>query len=64
MAHGIRRLATNYANFEDLLQNEDPAKIAPEIAPGELLVAIRSIYPAEKEALGVIALEIFPEKNG
>ncbi len=59
----IRRIAS-YDRFEDLLKSEDPARIAPEIEPGELLLAMRSIYPAEKEALGVIALEIFPERNG
>jgi ASC-1-like (ASCH) protein len=59
----IRRIAS-YASFEDLLQNEDPSRIAPDIAPGELLAVMRGIYPAEKEMLGVVALEIYPVENG
>ena len=50
-----------YADFEELLQNEDPDAIAPGFTPERLLSALRAIYPAEKEALGVIALHIQPE---
>jgi ASC-1-like (ASCH) protein len=48
----------HYANFEDLLAHENPAAIAPDLTADELLAALRQIYPAEKEALGVVALEI------
>jgi len=51
-----------YGSFEDLLAHEDPAAIAPDLAPDALLEALHSIYPPEKEALGVIALEITPVK--
>lgn len=59
----VRRVA-GYANFEDLLKHEDPSRIAPDIAPGELLAAMRDIYPEEKEALGIVALDIAPEESG
>ncbi|MEV5514946.1 NUDIX domain-containing protein [Streptomyces flaveolus] len=48
---------TPYPSFEDLLSSEDPARIAPDGPPGELLANLRSIYPPAKEALGVLALE-------
>jgi len=50
----------HYPNFEDLLQHESAATIAPHIDPENLLSKIREIYPKEKEALGVVALEIKP----
>ncbi|MGD2205569.1 MAG: HAD-IA family hydrolase, partial [Anaerolineae bacterium] len=53
----IRRI-THYADFEDLLAHEDPTTIAPDLPPGELLGALRAIYPPEKEALGAVALEL------
>jgi ASC-1-like (ASCH) protein len=53
----IRRIG-RYADFEELLRHEDPAAIAPDIPPEALLAAIRAIYPPEKEALGVVALEL------
>ena len=53
----IRRIS-RYANFEELLAHEDPASIAPDLSSSELLTALRAIYPEEKEALGVVALEI------
>jgi ASC-1-like (ASCH) protein len=55
----IRRIG-RYASFEELLRQEDPRAIAPDIPPEELLPAIRAIYPPEKEALGVVALEVEP----
>jgi ASC-1-like (ASCH) protein len=55
----IRRIG-RYASFEVLLDKEDPELIAPGMEPGDLLTALHALYPAEKEALGVIALEIRP----
>ena len=55
----IRRVG-RYANFDECLAHEDPLAIAPDLPPGELLPALRQIYPPEKESLGVIALEISP----
>jgi len=56
----IRRIG-RYASFEELLAHEDAASIAPDEPPGQLLEELRAIYPAEKEVLGVVALEIGPE---
>ena len=53
----IRRIG-HYADFEDLLAHESPAAIAPDLPPGELLAALRQIYPPDKEALGAVALEL------
>jgi ASC-1-like (ASCH) protein len=53
----IRRVG-RYADFDGLLANEDPAAIAPGLTSEELLATLRSLYPSEKEALGVVALEI------
>jgi ASC-1-like (ASCH) protein len=49
-----------YSSHEELLGQEDAARIAPGTARSDLLDALRSTYPPEKEALGVIALEIEP----
>ncbi len=56
----IRRIG-RYANFQDLLAHEDPTAIAPDIPADRLLDAMCAIYPAEKEALGVMTFEIVPE---
>ena len=53
----IRRVA-HYRDFEELLAHENPATIAPDLDAGELLPALRRLYPSEKESLGVVALEI------
>lgn len=48
-----------YPDFDALVAAEDPATIAPELPGREaLLAACRAVYPPEKEALGVVALEI------
>jgi ASC-1-like (ASCH) protein len=52
-----------YASHEALLEGEDTTRIAPGVSRGELLAALRRIYPPEKEALGVIALEIAPGRE-
>jgi ASC-1-like (ASCH) protein len=53
----------HYPTFEALLAAEDPVAIAPDLPDrAALLAACRSIYPPEKEALGVVALEIAPER--
>ncbi len=58
----IRRIG-RYSNFEEMLAHEDPAAIAPDVSPGEHLAAMRTTYPPDKEALGVIALEVVPERS-
>jgi ASC-1-like (ASCH) protein len=50
-----------YPDFEALVAQEEPDIIAPDLPDREaLLSACRAIYPPEKEALGVVALEIRP----
>ena len=51
-----------YQDFAALVAAENPTAIAPDLADREaLLAACRAIYPPDKEALGVVALEIAPE---
>ncbi len=49
-----------YGSFEEMLDNEDMRAIGGELGESreDLLRAIRDIYPSEKEALGVLAIEI------
>ena len=49
-----------YGSHEDLLEVEEPQRLAPGRSHAEILAALRGIYPPEKEALGVIAFEIEP----
>ena len=53
----IRRVAS-YQDFEALVAAEDADAIAPGLAPGALLAALRDLYGPEKEALGAVALEV------
>jgi putative hydrolase of the HAD superfamily len=55
----IRRVG-HYADFEELLAHEDPAAIAPDLPPDQLLAVLRQLYPPEREALGAVALEVAP----
>jgi ASC-1-like (ASCH) protein len=59
----IRRIG-RYADFEELLRGEDPLTIAPDTPSEALLAALRETYPREKEALGVVALELEPLGGG
>ena len=48
-----------YPSLEALVATEDPKTIAPDLPDREtLLAACRAIYPPDKEALGVVALEL------
>jgi ASC-1-like (ASCH) protein len=49
-----------YPSFEALLENESTAAIATDLSKEELLSTLRHLYPPQKEALGVIALQIEP----
>ncbi|NTW29836.1 MAG: ASCH domain-containing protein [Candidatus Moranbacteria bacterium] len=49
----------NYDSFEAMLKKEPFGKIAPDVSSeSELLDLLKRIYPPNKEALGVIVLEI------
>ena len=53
-----------YPTFEALAAAENPASIAPDLShPDDLVRACRALYSPEKEALGVVALEIIPAKG-
>jgi len=53
-----------YPTFEALAGAENPASIAPDLCnPDDLVRACRALHPPEKEALGVVALEIIPAKG-
>lgn len=56
----IRRIG-RYSDFEEMLEVENPILIAPTLSSHELLRTLRVIYPREKEALGVVALEVVPD---
>ncbi|MFD8258735.1 ASCH domain-containing protein [Streptomyces griseoluteus] len=49
---------TEYKTFEELLDGEGLANVNPASSREQQLANIREIYPAEKEALGALAIEI------
>lgn len=51
---------TEYPSFEEMLDREDARSIGGDLGGSRenLLGVIRSIYPPEKERLGVLAIEI------
>ncbi len=49
---------TRYTSFEELLDTEGPGKVNPTSPRHQQLTNIRRIYGPEKEALGVLAIEI------
>ena len=59
----IKRIV-RYASFEELLAQEDAERIAPGLSADQLLRRLSAIYPEDKAALGIVALEIEPEPEG
>jgi ASC-1-like (ASCH) protein len=55
----VKRM-TEYSSFEEMLDCEDARSIGVTSARAArtLLAVVRSIYPQEKERLGVLAIEI------
>lgn len=49
---------TRYDSFDDMFDRESAGAINPTASRDEQLRAIRDIFPPEKEALGVLAIEI------
>lgn len=49
---------SRYDSFEELLDTEGPGKVNPTSPREQQLASIRRIYGPEKEALGVLAIEI------
>lgn len=56
----IVRRVTEYRLFEEMLDREDARSIGGNLGESRenLLAVIKSIYPPEKERLGVLAIEI------
>lgn len=53
----IVRIA-HYISFEEMFDHESAATVNPTATRAEQLANIRLIYPADKEALGVMAIEV------
>jgi ASC-1-like (ASCH) protein len=53
----VRRVA-RYTSFEEMLDAEGPDRVNPDSPRDQQLANIRRIYGPEKEALGVLAIEI------
>ncbi|MGI5155845.1 ASCH domain-containing protein [Microbispora sp. CA-102843] len=53
----IKRVAV-YDSFEELLDTEGPERVNPDSPRAQQLANIRRIYGPEKEALGVLAIEV------
>ncbi|MEW2078089.1 RNA-binding protein [Streptomyces sp. NPDC013433] len=49
---------TRYSSFEEMLDTEGPEHVNPDSPREQQLTNIRRIYGPEKEALGVLAIEI------
>ena len=49
-----------YANFAEMIVREDFRRIIPGLTAEEILETLRHIYTAEKEALGVVVIDIRP----
>jgi len=54
----IVKRVTRYRSFEEMLDGEGPEKVNPGSPRDQQLANIRRIYGPEKEALGVLAIEI------
>jgi ASC-1-like (ASCH) protein len=49
---------TRYTSFDEMFDHESAEAINPTAGRAEQLKAIREIFPVEKEALGVLAIEV------
>ncbi len=47
-----------YRTFDEMFDHENIAAVNPLASRAEQLASIRLIYPAEKEALGVVAIHV------
>jgi ASC-1-like (ASCH) protein len=54
----VVKRVTRYRSFEAVLDGEGPEKVDPDSLRDQQLANIRRIYGPEKEALGVLAIEI------
>lgn len=67
LASGTRSLnvvvadVREYATFEEMLRVEDASQIIPGATGPSVLSTLRDIYPADRERLGVVVLELRPQ---
>lgn len=54
---------TKYRDFPDMLDNEDSSKAIPGVTKYKALDMYQTIYPEEKEALGVYVFELKKKEN-
>ena len=47
-----------YTSFEALLEAESPSRIMPNWSTEGILLKLRELFPPDKEALGVLAIEL------
>lgn len=59
LVNAVRR----YNSFDDMLQHEDPQRIAPGNDRDSVSRLLRDIYPPQRESLGVYVLDILPQKQ-
>jgi ASC-1-like (ASCH) protein len=61
----VRRV-TEYPSFDTMLDHEDPRSIGGDLGENreQMLAVIRTIYPPDKERLGVLAIEIERQPGG
>jgi len=50
-----------YSSFDEMLRHEDVRRALPGVDAAEALAQLSSIYPPDKEKLGVFVLELDPE---
>lgn len=53
----VKRVS-EYKSFDELFAREDPSRINPSLDTEDQIAEVRKIFPPEKEALGVLAIEI------
>lgn len=52
-----------YTTFDEMIANEDFRRIIPGLTKREVLRTLKEIYAPEKEALGVVVIEIHPVQS-
>jgi len=52
-----------YQSFDEMFNFEQSERIVPGMSFDETKKLLKEIYPPEKEKLGIIVLEITPERN-
>ena len=58
----VTRVA-EYPSFQEMMDNEDPAKINPYKSAEDQLTEIRKIFPPHKERIGVLLFEFVPPED-